>query len=50
MKGMQSGKMAAALESAGLDMASYGQVGMAWGKKLAEDPVLAAKFQKLMTS
>jgi tetratricopeptide (TPR) repeat protein len=50
MKAMQAGDMAGALASAGLDITSYGQVGMAWGKRLAEDPVLAARFQKAMTS
>ncbi|HVY45005.1 MAG TPA: hypothetical protein VHB21_03960, partial [Minicystis sp.] len=50
MKGMQAGNVAGALESAGLDMAGYGVAAAAWGKRLAEDAVLAAKFQKLMTA
>jgi hypothetical protein len=50
MKSMQSGNVQGALGAAGLDMATYGQVAMAWGQKLAQDPVLAARFQKLMTA
>jgi hypothetical protein len=49
MKAMQKGDMMGALAKAGLDMGSYAQVAQAWGLKLATDPVLTAKFQKMMT-
>jgi tetratricopeptide (TPR) repeat protein len=49
MKGMQSGDMAGALKRYGLDMASYGAAAQAWGIKLATDPLLTAKFSKMMT-
>jgi hypothetical protein len=49
MKGMQAGDMAGALKRYGLDMMSYGPVAQAWGVKMATDPVLTAKFSKMMT-
>jgi hypothetical protein len=49
MKGMQTGDMMGALSRAGLDMTSYSQVAQAWGLKMASDPILTAKFQKMMT-
>jgi len=48
MKGMQSGDMMGALARAGLDMGSYGTAAQAWGIKLASDPLLTAKFSKMM--
>jgi hypothetical protein len=50
MKGMQKGDMMGALKRAGLDMGSYSQVAQAWGVKMATDPVLTAKFSKMMAS
>ena len=48
MKHMQTGDMNGALKMYGLNMASYGGVAQAWGVKLASDPVLTAKFSKMM--
>jgi tetratricopeptide (TPR) repeat protein len=48
MKIMQTGNMMGALQKYGLDMGSYGLVAQAWGVKLAADPVLTAKFSKMM--
>jgi tetratricopeptide (TPR) repeat protein len=48
MKGMQSGNMMGTLSQAGLDMQTYGQLAMMWGQKMAADPVLTAKFTKMM--
>lgn len=48
MKHMQTGDMNGALKMYGLNMGSYGQVAQAWGVKLASDPVLTAKFGKMM--
>jgi hypothetical protein len=49
MRHMQTGDMMGALARYGLDMGSYAQVAQAWGIKLAADPVLTAKFTKMMT-
>jgi len=49
MKIMQTGNMMGALAKYGLDMGSYGAVAQAWGVKLASDPVLNAKFSKMMS-
>jgi len=48
LKGMQAGDMNGALARYGLDMKSYAQVATAWGAKLAANPVLTAKFHRLM--
>lgn len=48
LKGMQGGDFNGALRRYGLDMGSYTQVAQVWGAKLASDPVLNAKFGKLM--
>jgi tetratricopeptide (TPR) repeat protein len=48
MKLMQTGNMQGALAKYGLDMGSYVGAAQAWGVKLAADPVLNAKFAKLM--
>lgn len=48
LKGMQAGDMNGALARYGLDMGSYAQVATAWGAKLAANPVLTAKFHRLM--
>jgi len=48
LKGMQAGDMNGALAQYGLDMGSYAQVATAWGAKLAANPVLTAKFHRLM--
>jgi hypothetical protein len=48
MKGMQGGDMNGALKRAGIDMGTYVQVAQAWGLKMASDPVLTAKFSKMM--
>jgi tetratricopeptide (TPR) repeat protein len=50
MKGLQSGDTDGVLSRAGLDMAAYAQIATGWGQRMAADPVLAAKFQKLMTT
>jgi tetratricopeptide (TPR) repeat protein len=50
LKGMQSGDMNGALRPYGLDMMSYGTVAQAWGAKMAADPVLTEKFQRMMQS
>ena len=44
MKGMQSGNMMGALGQYGLDMMGYAGVATQWGQKLAQDPMLNAKF------
>lgn len=49
LKGMQGGDFHGALRKYGLDMGSYTQVAQVWGAKLASDPVLNAKFGKMMT-
>jgi tetratricopeptide (TPR) repeat protein len=48
LKGMQTGNMMGALAKYGLDMMSYGSVAQAWGAKMAADPVLTEKFNKMM--
>jgi hypothetical protein len=48
MKGMQGGDFNGALQRAGLDMGSYMTASQAWGVKMASDPVLTAKFTKMM--
>lgn len=48
MKAMQTGDMNGALKKYGLDMGGYMQAAQAWGIKLASDPVLNAKFAKMM--
>jgi hypothetical protein len=48
MKGMQTKGMQGALAAYGLDMGGYMQVAQAWGAKMAADPVLTAKFGKMM--
>lgn len=48
LKGMQTGNMMGALGKYGLDMMSYGSVAQAWGAKMAADPVLTEKFNKMM--
>lgn len=48
MKRMQKGDMMGALAAHGLDMMKWGQVATEWGVKMAADPVLTAKFAKLM--
>jgi tetratricopeptide (TPR) repeat protein len=49
LKGMQGGDFNGALRKYGLDMGSYTQVAQVWGAKLASDPVLNAKFGKMMS-
>jgi tetratricopeptide (TPR) repeat protein len=49
MKHMQTGDMQGALGAFGLDMMGYAQVAQAWGTKLAQDPVLNAKFAAMMS-
>jgi hypothetical protein len=48
LKGMQTGDMMGALARYGLDMMSYGSVAQAWGAKMAADPVLTEKFNRMM--
>lgn len=48
MKGMQGGDMNGALRAAGLDMASYGVAASQWGMKMAQDPVLTAKYMAML--
>jgi len=48
MKGMQTGNMMGALAQYGLDMMSYGSVAQAWGAKMAADPTLTEKFNRMM--
>jgi tetratricopeptide (TPR) repeat protein len=48
LKGMQGGNMMGALANYGLDMMSYGSVAQAWGAKMAADPMLTEKFNKMM--
>ncbi len=48
MKGMQTGNMMGALAKYGLDMMSYGSVATAWGAKMAADPTLTEKFNRMM--
>ncbi|HEY2367611.1 MAG TPA: hypothetical protein VGH87_14545 [Polyangiaceae bacterium] len=48
LKGMQTGNMMGALGKYGLDMMSYGSVATAWGAKMAADPTLTEKFNKMM--
>jgi hypothetical protein len=48
LRGMQSGNIAGALASMGLDMNSYGAVASAWGQRLAQDPSLSQKMQRMM--
>ena len=50
LKGMQAGNLAGALAPSGLDMISYGSVAAAWGAKMAADPSLTEKFNRMMTS
>ncbi len=50
MRRMQSGDMMGALATYGLDMMSYGAVATAWGAKLAADPILTEKFNRMMAS
>jgi hypothetical protein len=49
MKRMQGGDFNGALAAYGLDMGTYMQVMQAWGTKLGVDPLLNAKFGKMMT-
>jgi hypothetical protein len=49
IKGMQGGDMMGALKRYGLDMGAYMQVAQAWGAKLASDPMLNAKFSKMLS-
>jgi len=48
MKKMQTGDMNGALAPYGLDMMGYASVAGQWGTKLGADPVLNAKFMKLL--
>ncbi len=48
LRGMQGGDMMGTLARYGLDMMSYGSVATAWGAKLAADPVLTEKFNRMM--
>lgn len=48
MKAMQTGDMNAALRAAGMDMASYGTAAGAWAMKMANDPVLTAKYMAMI--
>lgn len=48
MKAMKSGGVGAALQPFGLDMASYGQVADACGRRIAADPDLTMRFQRMM--
>jgi hypothetical protein len=48
LKGMQTGNMMGALAQYGLDMMSYGSVATAWGAKMAADPTLTEKFNRMM--
>jgi tetratricopeptide (TPR) repeat protein len=50
MKSMQGGNVMGALQAAGLDMNTYGQVAMGWGQRLSTDPQLAMAFQQMMQS
>jgi hypothetical protein len=49
MKRMQGGDFNGALAAYGLDMGTYMQAMQAWGTKLGVDPILNAKFGKMMT-
>ncbi|MBN8612616.1 MAG: tetratricopeptide repeat protein [Deltaproteobacteria bacterium] len=49
LKAMQGGDFNGALRKYGLDMGSYTGVAQGWGAKLASDPVLNAKFGKMMS-
>lgn len=48
MKAMKSGGVNQALQAFGLDMASYGQVSVAWGQRIAADPALAQKYAQMI--
>ena len=50
LKGMQTGDMNGALARYGLTMMTYGSVAQAWGAKMAADPVLTEKFNRMMQS
>ena len=50
IKGMQTGDMNGALRAAGIDMNEYTQVAAAWGQRLAQDPSLMEKFQRMLQS
>ena len=50
MKGMQRGDMMGALSRYGLDIMAWGSVAAQWGRRLASDPALTARFTKLLTS
>lgn len=50
MKRMQTGDMMGALAQYGLDFMSYGSVAQAWGAKMASDPLLTEKFNRMLTS
>lgn len=47
VRAMQGGDFQGALRAHGLDMNAYMQVAQGWGVKLAADPMLAAKYQKM---
>lgn len=48
LRAMQAGDFNGALKKYGLDMGSYTGVAQGWGAKLSSDPVLNAKFGKMM--
>jgi hypothetical protein len=48
IKGMQTGNMMGALAKYGLDMVSYAGVATAWGTKMAADPMLTEKFNRML--
>ena len=50
IKGMQTGDMNGALRAAGIDMNEYSQAATAWGQRLAQDPPLMEKFQRMLQS
>lgn len=47
-KAMQTGDFNGALKKYGIDMNGYMQASQAWGIKLASDPMLTAKYAKMM--
>lgn len=48
MRRMQMGDMMGALAHFGLDMMAYSAVATAWGQRLGADPMLNAKFARMM--
>lgn len=49
LRGMQAGNLGI-LAQYGVDMMGYGSIAAAWGAKMAADPVLTEKFNRMMTS